>query len=103
MKETIKIEGRKFQVTFTHDAKCSKGYLYYCFWLEGKRHRGSTKEKSKLYRRHTGYPNMDGLAANDAVDGIPLTRVYTRGPGKIGALLYLLNGRVADAPGAPPR
>lgn len=44
-----------------------------------------------LTRRH-GYPQLGPLSGSDAVDGIPLTRVYARGGRRIGALLFVLNG-----------
>jgi len=40
-------------------------------------------------RRH-GYPHSRGLPGSDVVEGIPVTRVYSRGVGKLGALLYML-------------
>jgi glycosyltransferase involved in cell wall biosynthesis len=45
-----------------------------------------------LTRRHTGYPDWPDLPPKDVVDGIPLTRLYSRGSLKIGASLYVLNG-----------
>lgn len=45
-----------------------------------------------LTRRHTPYLNTRGLSRTDVVDGISLTRLYSRGSLKIGALLYMLNG-----------
>lgn len=40
-------------------------------------------------RRH-GYPHSRDLPGSDVVEGIPVTRVYSRGVGKLGALLYML-------------
>ena len=44
-----------------------------------------------LTRRH-GPAQPRGLPASDVVDGIPVTRIYSRGGGRIGSLLYVLGG-----------
>lgn len=44
-----------------------------------------------LTRRH-GPTQPRGLPASEVVDGIPVTRLYTRGIGKVGSLLYVLGG-----------
>ena len=45
-----------------------------------------------LTRRH-GYAGLhEGLTAVDQVDSIPVIRLYSRGPAKIGSLLYVLGG-----------
>lgn len=42
-----------------------------------------------LTRRHA-YAHPHGLPKEDEVDGIPITRVYSRGGGKVGALLFVI-------------
>ena len=44
-----------------------------------------------LTRRHTGYAHLGDLPAKDEVDGIPLTRLYSRGAAKVRAVLYVIN------------
>lgn len=44
-----------------------------------------------LTRRH-GSAQPRGLPARDEVDGIPVIRLYSRGGGKVGSLLYVLSG-----------
>lgn len=44
-----------------------------------------------MTRRH-GFDHLRGLPATDTVDGIPVHRLNSRGPGKVGSLLYVLNG-----------
>lgn len=42
-----------------------------------------------LTRRNTS-GHLDGLSGRDVVEGIPVTRVYSRGVGKLGSILFLL-------------
>ena len=44
-----------------------------------------------LTRQH-GNALPNGLAASDVVGGVPVRRLYSRGWGKVGSLLYLLGG-----------
>ena len=44
-----------------------------------------------ITRRH-GFEHSQGLPASELVDGIPVRRLFSRGIGKAGSILYLLGG-----------
>ena len=43
-----------------------------------------------LTRRH-GYPHSRALSNNDSVQGIPVRRVFSRGLGRLGSIVYMLS------------